>query len=108
MLTFIKAYVQGYAICQSTKSGTTRPKVPLVSIPPRQTHVLFGIIVLDLITDLLKLKGYNLILIITNYDYSKATIFIPCYKSINSEGITQCYAQHVFPHYGPPKRVISN
>jgi hypothetical protein len=108
ILTFVKAYVQGCAVCQSTKSGTTRPKVLLVPIPPRQTHVPFGTITLDLITDLSESDGYDLILTIMDHDCSKAAIFIPCHKSINSEGIAQCYAQHVFPHYRPLKRVISN
>jgi Integrase zinc binding domain len=51
MATFVKAYIQGCIVCQSTKSGTTRPKVPLVPIPLKQTHVPFGTITLDLITD---------------------------------------------------------
>jgi Integrase zinc binding domain len=108
MVTFVKAYVQGYTVCQSTKSGTMRPKVPLVPIPPKQTHVPFGTIALDLITDLPVSKGYDSILTITDHNCSKAAIFIPCHKSIDSEGITCSYAQHVFPHYGPPKRVISD
>jgi Integrase zinc binding domain len=108
MAAFMKAYVQGCAVCQSTKSGMTRPKVPLVPIPPRQTHVPFGTIVLDLITDLPVSEGYDSILTITDHDCSKVALFIPCHKSIDSEGIAQSYAQHIFPHYGPPRRVISN
>jgi Integrase zinc binding domain len=108
MLAFMKAYVQGCSICQSTKSGTTRPKVPLIPIPSQQTHVPFSTIALDLIMDLPESEGYDSILTITDYNCSKATIFIPCHKFINSEGIAQCYAQHVFPHYGPLKRVISD
>jgi Integrase zinc binding domain len=108
MLTFVKAYVQGCTVCQSTKSGTIRPKVPLVPIPPKQIHAPFGTIALDLITNLLKSKGYDSILAITDHDCSKAAIFIPYHKFIDSEGIAQCYAQHVFPHYRPLKRVISD
>jgi Integrase zinc binding domain len=108
MMTFVKVYVQGCTVCQSTKSGTTWPKVPLVLIPAKQTHVPFGTITLDLITDLPKSNSYNSILTITNHNCSKAAIFIPYHKFINSEGITQCYTQHIFPHYRPPKRVISN
>jgi Integrase zinc binding domain len=50
MLAFVKAYIQGCAVCQSTKSGMTRPKVPLVLILPKHTHTPFGMIALDLIT----------------------------------------------------------
>jgi Integrase zinc binding domain len=106
MTAFVKVYIQGCAVCQSTKSGTMRPKVPLVPILPKQTHIPFDTIALDLITDLPESEGYNSILTITNHDCSKAAIFIPYHKSVDSEGITQCYAQHIFPHYRPPKRVI--
>jgi Integrase zinc binding domain len=87
MLSFVKAYVQGCTICQSTKSSTIRPKVPLVPIPPKQTHIPFGTITLDLITDLPESGGYDSILTITDHDCSKAAIFIPYHKSIDSEGI---------------------
>jgi hypothetical protein len=108
MATFVKAYVQGCAVCQSTKSGTIRLKVPLIPIPPKQTHVPFSTIVLDLITDLPMSEGYDSILTITDHNCSKAAVFIPYHKFINSEGIAQSYAQHLFPHYGPPQRVISD
>jgi Integrase zinc binding domain/Chromo (CHRromatin Organisation MOdifier) domain len=108
MATFMKAYVQGCVVCQSIKSGTTRPKVPLIPIPLKQMHVPFSTIALDLITDLPVSEGYDSILTITDHDCSKVAIFIPCHKSIDSEGIARSYAQHVFPHYGPPKRVISD
>jgi Integrase zinc binding domain len=106
MRTFITRYVQGYATCQSTKSGTTRPKVPLVPIPPRQNYVPYSMVALDLITDLPESQGYDSILMITDHDCSKAAFFIPCNKTIDSEGIARCYAKEVFPYYGPPKRVI--
>jgi Integrase zinc binding domain len=87
MLAFVKVYIQGCSVCQSTKSGTMRPKVPLVPISPQQTHVPFGTITLDLITNLPESKGYDLILTITDHDCSKAAIFIPYHKSIDSKGI---------------------
>jgi phosphoribosylpyrophosphate synthetase len=79
-----------------------------VPILLKQTHVPFGTITLDLITNLLESMGYDLVLTITSHDCSKAIIFIPYHKSIDSEGIARCYTQHVFPHYRPPKRVISD
>jgi Integrase zinc binding domain len=107
MRTFVTKYVQGCATCQSTKSGTTRPKVPLVPIPPKQSYAPYSTIALDLITDLPESQGYDSILTITDHDCSKAAFFIPCNKTINSGGVARCYAKEVFPHYGPPKRVIS-
>jgi hypothetical protein len=39
-------------------------------------------------------------------DCSKASIFIPCNETINSEGVMQLYLNHVLPHYGTPKKII--
>jgi hypothetical protein len=74
----------------------------------RSTFTPYSTITLDLITDLPELQGYDSILTITDHDCSKAAFFIPCNKTIDSEGIAKCYAKEVFPHYGPLKRVISN
>jgi hypothetical protein len=38
----------------------------------------------------------------------KATIFIPCNETVDSEGVVKLYAQHVIPHYGLPWKVISD
>jgi hypothetical protein len=65
-------------------------------------------IALDLITDLPESQGYDSILTITDHDCSKVAFFIPCNKTINSKGIAKCYAKEVFPHYRPPKWVISD
>jgi Integrase zinc binding domain len=35
---FVTKYVQGCATCQSTKLGTTWPKVPLMPITPKNKH----------------------------------------------------------------------
>jgi transposase InsO family protein len=63
---------------------------------------------LDLITDLPESQGYDCILTITDHDCSKAAIFAPCHKTIDSEGVAKLYAKEVFPHYGLPHRVISD
>jgi Integrase zinc binding domain len=105
---FVTKYVQGCAICQSTKSGTTRPKVPLMPITARQAAPPFSTIALDLITDLPLSNGHDSVLTITDHDCSKAAIFIPCSKTVDAEGIARLYAQNVFPHYGVPQKVISD
>jgi hypothetical protein len=68
----------------------------------------FTTIALDLITDLPISQGYDSILTITDHDCSKAAIFLPCLKMIMGEGIAHLYVQHVFPHFGVPRRVISD
>jgi Integrase zinc binding domain len=105
---FITKYVQGCAICQSTKSGTTRPKVPLMPITPKEQAPPFATIALDLITDLPESQGYDSILTITDHNCTKAAVFLPCSKTITGEGIAQLYVGHVFPHFGVPRKVISD
>jgi RNase H-like domain found in reverse transcriptase/Integrase zinc binding domain len=105
---YITKYVQGCATCRSTKSGTTRPKVPLMPITAKQAAPPFATVALDRITDLPLSNRHDTILTITDHDCSKAAIFIPCSKTIDAEGVAQLYIHHVFPHYGVPQKVISD
>jgi len=45
---------------------------------------------------------------ITDTDCSKASIFIPCNETINSEGVALLYVNHILPHYGIPQKIISD
>src|SRR5579863_1710026 len=63
---------------------------------------------MDLITDLPSSNGYDMILMITDYDCSKAAFFLPCNKTINTEGIAWLYTTNIIPHYGIPKKIISD
>jgi hypothetical protein len=105
---FVTKYVQGCATCQSIKLGTTHPKIPIMPITPKEQAPLFATIALDLITDLPLSQGYDSILTIANHNCSKAAVFLPCLKTITGGGIAQLYVQHVFPHFGVPRRVISD
>ena len=105
---YVTKYIQGCAVYQATKSGTTQPKVPLMPIMPKDQAPPFATIALDLITDLPLSEGYNSILTITDHDYSKAAIFIPCHKTVTGEGIVQLYMAQVFLHFRVPRKVISD
>ena len=63
---------------------------------------------MDFITKLPPSGAYDTILTITDTDCSKASIFIPCNETIDSEGVAQLYLTHVLPHYGIPKKIISD
>ena len=63
---------------------------------------------LDLIVDLPPSQGYDSILTITDHDITKAARFFPCQQTITGEGVATIYMQHVFPHYGLPRKVISD
>jgi hypothetical protein len=62
----------------------------------------FDVINIDFITKLLILNGFDSIMTIVDYDYTKATIFIPCKEQMDALGIAELYAKHIFPHYSLP------
>ena len=88
--------------------GTAKALPPLIPIPSDPTSLLFQVIALDLIVDLPPSQGHDSILTITDHDVSKAAIFLPCSQTITGEGIAALFATHVFPHFGVPRKVISD
>jgi hypothetical protein len=81
-------------------STTIFPITPTSSLP-------FQTIAIDFITKLLLSHGYNTILTITDHDVSKASIFLPCNKTIDA-GVTKLYTTNIFPHYEILLKIISN
>jgi hypothetical protein len=68
----------------------------------------FETVAMDLITDLPISEGFDAIFTITDHNATKATVFIPCNKTIDALDATQLYTKHVFPYYGAPRKIISN
>jgi len=108
MKTFITAYIRGCATCQMTKVNTYPSHPPLSPITPAENTHPFKTIAMDFITKLPLSGDHNTILTITDTDCSKASIFLPCKETIDSEGVTQLYLTHVLLHYGLPKKIISD
>jgi hypothetical protein len=108
MADFITAYIKGCTTCQATKPSTNKLKVPLYPITSEKSAQPFSTIALDLIVDLPKSGGYDSILTITNHDVSKAALFFPCSQTIGGMGVASIFAQQVFPHFGVPRKVISD
>jgi len=63
---------------------------------------------MDFITKLPQSGGFDTILTIMDTDCSKASIFIPCHKAIDSEGVALLYLNHVILYYGIPRKIISD
>ena len=105
---FVTNYVKGCGVCQETKPGTAKALPPLVPIPSDPMSLPFQVIALDLIVDLPPSQGYDSILTITDHDVSKAAIFLPCSQTITGEGVAALFATHIFPHFGVPRKVISD
>jgi len=108
MKTFVTAYIRGCATCQMTKVNTHPLHPPLSPITPAENARPFETIAIDFITKLPLSGDHNTILTITDTDCSKASIFLPCKETIDSEGVAQLYLTHILPHYGLPKKIISD
>jgi len=108
MKAFVTEYIRGCATCQMSKVNTNPGHPPLFPITPAENALPFETIAMDFITKLPTSGGHDTILTITNTDYSKASIFIPCKEAINSEGVAQLLLVHMVPHYGVPKKIISD
>jgi hypothetical protein len=106
--TDIKEFVKGCGTCQNTKPRTNQPKAPSNPIMPEHVSIPFRTIVLNFITKLPISNGYNTILMITDHNCSKATLFFPCKETITAKEVAQLYGTHVFSHYGIPRKVISD
>jgi hypothetical protein len=104
----VKDYVQGCADCQCHKVNNRPTKAPLRPIYPKPEAMPFETIALDFITKLPESQGYDSILTVTDHDCTKAAIFIPCREEINAEGTAALYIQHIFTHFGLPRKVISD
>ena len=99
---------QGLWSLSVDKTWLVCPRPPLYPITMEPSALPFSTIALDLIIDLPPSQGYDSILTITDHDVTKAALFFPCHQTITGEGVAMIYAQHVFPHYGLPQKVISD
>jgi hypothetical protein len=108
MKEFIMNYVKGCATCQMIKVNTYPTRPTLFPITAKPNTLPFQTIAVDFIIKLPTSDGYNSILTITDHDCSKAAIFLPCNESIDTPGVAELYAKQVFPHYGIPRKIISD
>jgi hypothetical protein len=105
---FVEDYVRGCAKCQESKPMMSQPKAPLLQFDTHTEEGPFQYVSIDLITDLLRSKGYDAILTIINQGCSKAAKFIPYNKMIDAEGVVYEYLHHLVPWFGLPKWIISD
>src|SRR5712671_2408248 len=108
MKSFATEYIKGCATCQMMKVNTHPTKPPMFPITSKANALPFQTISLDFIVKLPVSDGKDTILTITDHDCSKAALFIPCNETIDAAGVATLYATQVFPHYGLPKKVISD
>jgi len=104
----MEEYVKGCAVCQANKINTHHQKPHLYPITTDPEAQPFKVVTMDFITKLPPSQGYDSILTITDHDCTKAALFIPCNETIMSKGVAKLYLQHVYLHYGIPKRMITD
>ena len=104
----VEEYIKGCMVCQANKINTHHQKPHLYSITMNTEAQPFEVVTMDFITKLPPSLGHDSILTITDHDCTKAALFIPCNETITSEGVAKLYLQHVYPHYGLPKKLITD
>ncbi len=108
MRKFIYEYVDGCAICQSTKNLPNRPSTPLVPIPPEEQGYPFSTVSMDFITELPLSNGFDAIAVFVDHDISKAAVIAPCHTTITAEQTASLYRDHVWKRFGLPNKLISD
>ena len=101
MKDFVTNYIKGCTTCQMNKINTHPMRPPLYPITST-SNLPFQTVTMDFITKLPLSYGHNTILTITDHNVLKASIFLPCSKTIDAVSIAALYAMHIFPHYGIP------
>src|SRR6266702_2196089 len=90
----VEEYVKGCAVCQANKINMHHQKPHLYPITTNLEAQLFEVVTMDFITKLPPSRGYDSILTITDHDCTKGALFIPCNKTITSEGGAKLYLRH--------------
>src|SRR5882672_9563944 len=101
---FVKAFVKGCAICQTTKA---RPPTRVPLHPNEVPKGIWETITMDFITDLPTSLGYDSILTVVDR-HSKAVILSPCHKTITAEQTSQLLIDNVWKRTGFPLTIISD
>ena len=106
MHTFVKSYVQGYALCQQIKVNTHPLAPPLALIKADPYAYPFSTVTMDFITDLPESNGYNALYVVVDHDLTKAIVLIPCTKTIDAIGTARLYHDNVYRRFGLSNRII--
>src|SRR5229473_6205791 len=101
----IKKYVEACEVCQRTKIHQRKSNTLLY--PTEIATEPWEMIAMDIIGLLPESKGYNAILVITEY-LTKMKILVPCTTKITSAGVAVILHRELFQKHGLPKKVISD
>ena len=106
MTKFIHNYVDGCAVCQSTKNLTHKTRPPIQ--PLETTNIPWRFISTDFVIDLPESKGYDSINVVVDQELSKGIIITPCKKTITAEETTTLFQNNVFNWHGLLTKIVSD
>ena len=69
---------------------------------------LFANCLMDLITDLPPVDGFDSILVMVDQGLTKGVILIPCDKTITAEGTAKLLLENLYKRFGLPDKIISD
>src|SRR6266436_2690941 len=104
MSAFIHKFVEGCTLCQTTKNQP-RTQVPLQPNPVPEA--IWSSVTMDFITDLPISLGFDSLFVVVDR-FSKATIIVPCCKTITADETSQLYMNNVWRRTGLPQQIISD
>ena len=85
----------------------THPSAPPLTPIKANPHAYpFSTVIIDFITDLPELNGYNALYVVMDHDLIKAIVLIPCTKTIDAIGIVRLYHNNVYRRFRLSNRVI--
>jgi hypothetical protein len=105
---FVKNHVQGCGICQKFKINRSPSNPAYIAIEGADTTRPFAWCLMDLITDLPPVKGYDSILVVVDQGLLKGVVLCPCPKMITWEGTATLLRDNLFKRFGLPDRKISD
>ena len=104
----VRQYVRGCQTCQASKVNTHPTAPPITPHDVASNPFPFKQVSVDLVTDLLPMRGCNSILTIVDQGLTKAAFFLLTNKTASSAEIANLYHNAVYPNYGIPDAVISD
>ena len=102
----ISKYIETCSTCQGNKPDRSSKKLPLVPLtPPDACWQTLGV---DLIVDLpTTVDGYNTICVFVCH-LSKMVRLVATDTSLDTTKFAKLFFKEVFPHYGMPRKIISD
>ena len=107
LVTFVKNYVKGCALCQQHKINQHPTNPPLQPVS-EENPWLFSLITMDFITDLPVSDGFNSIMAMVDHGSTKGLILESCNKTIMAEQMGTILLTLLYKCFGLPDKAISD